>query len=346
MSWITTSAMNVSFLTREETSKLIKTFKLNQPLEKTPAVALTIGNFDGCHIGHQQLIKETIDIAKQKHWNSAALTFNPTAKDFFTTPDKKMNLFTDSQKVRAFTELGLNFCHIKAFDSEFAQTTHQDFIEKFLRTELKASSVLVGHDFRFGHNRQGHFSHISQAFNSTKAIEPVHYDNVLVSSTVIRNLLIDGNIELANKMLKRPYLIEGTVVKGKQLGRTIGIPTANFSTINQLTPKQGVYCGYVAIWENDGIDPNVLSIDKAANYFAVCNIGRKPTVQNEDAAPNIEVHIINKSWDPDALYEKNICFYFIQRLRDEIKFPNINGLKKQIFLDILQSRKILEGCEI
>lgn len=305
--------------------------------------SITIGNFDGCHLGHQALIRKSKEVSDIYGISASILTFNPTAKEYFSPSETRINLFTKPQKLRALKELAMSECIIQGFSEQFTSMPYQDFIKYYLKKDLRAHSIIVGENFRFGNKRLGTVDDLKQAFGEHfHKMDFIRDRNQTISSSSIRYLLNEGFVKLANNYLSRPYFIESKVIKGRQLGRTIGIPTANFAPLQQLVPKPGVYCGFTKIWEHGEEPPSVMQINKKV-FPTVINIGKRPTISRQQEVPNIEAHIIDQHWESESLYEKNIGFYFIDRIRDERQFPSVSDLKQQINTDILQAKQMLEN---
>ncbi len=307
--------------------------------------ATTIGNFDGCHLGHQELVKMTLHLSRIKSMSPLALSFSPRPEVFFNKSSKARELFTAEQKKRAFCELGVSYLAIKIFDKEFSQISHESFFHDFLLKSLKAKAVIIGDNFRFGFRRLGDTAWLRQAGKKTDtdiAIVPAVIDgDEAISSTRIRNALMrNGDVEHVCSWLGRPYLLEGKIEKGDQLGRTIGFPTANLGEIKQLTPKPGVYAGYTWLSSSDRETPTVLKVDDSS-IASVFNIGYRPTVSNKMQL-RCEAHLLSGEYGADALYGKKAGFYLSHRLREEKKFNSIEELKKQISMDLEKAKKTLK----
>lgn len=303
--------------------------------------ALSIGNFDGCHRGHKQLIGQTRRFADQHNLMSTVLTFDPHPDQFFKHKDPSQQLFTLDQKIEAFAELGLAQLIIQPFDHDFSSLTHEQFY-RLLTDHIKARAIFVGRNFRFGYKRRGDVFYLEQACRldglTCVSSEPETYQELPISSTRVRKALASGNISEATELLGHNYSIVGTIERGEQLGRKIGFPTANLSQTKQLIPKSGVYCGYVSI--NDKTKSSVLSIDPSCSP-AVINIGFRPTLGKSTKRQSIEAHLFNQEFDSDVFYQKNAVFYFVKKLRDEKKFENLDSLSRAIQNDIEKARLIL-----
>lgn len=301
--------------------------------------AVALGNFDGIHGGHQVLLRHTLNIAKEENLMACAYTFWPRPGKILRG-DQSYDLFTLAQKERAFRKLGFAELWIQDFDGNFAAKSADVFARELLDPALGVRKILMGEDFAFGKDRQG-----SPAFLRERAApeQEIIVDTLKQSehgklgSSRIRALLENsGDVRLAAEHLGRFYLLEGAVIKGDQLGRTLGFPTANLDpkTIEQVIPRTGVYAAHVVVAEQPEIffDP---SDERCAK--AVVNIGYRPTVSAEKIL-KIEVHLMDQSVD---LYGKKLGVYFAERLRDERKFSSLDALKAQIRTDIDLAKKIL-----
>ena len=292
---------------------------------KTPT-AIALGNFDGIHQGHQLVLQPIIESSlgqSSEHLYSSVVSFTPHPREFFS--QKKLSLLTPiPEKAQQLSNLGIEQLILLSFNQDLAALTPQEFIEQILIQQLQAKVISVGSDFRFGYQRQGTGEDLKKIANNfgievhLSSLHKYHHlDNrtVRVSSSLIRQALFDGKVALANAMLGRPYSLSGKVVTGKQLGRTIGFPTANLDLPpEKLLPKYGVY------------SVDVFLKDKTIK--GVMNIGCRPTVAGE--APTVEVHILNWSGD---LYGQSLTVNLIDFLRPEQKFDSVEALKQQITKD-------------
>lgn len=304
-----------------------------QPLDLNTPTAVTIGNFDGCHRGHQNLLssaKSQADLLKLK---AIALTFEPRPDHFFKTPINPRLLFTKLQKLRAFEESEIDTVIIQRFDENFAQISPESFVVNYLSKKLLAKSITVGENFRFGNSRQGDIHALKRIGNQNsieiKICHSVQEESEIISSSRIRNALSLGQVKQAANMLGRPYLLEGTVVKGDQLGRQLGTPTANMINSEQIIPAPGVYLVRAHI----GNAPTILSVSHTA-LPAICNIGYRPTIKSTEPELRIETHILAGNIGLDDLYGLSLGIYFDDRLRNEQKFQNLDDLKSAISRDL------------
>lgn len=284
-------------------------------------VVLTIGTFDGVHIGHQSILESMNDVAKKIGGESVMLTFYPHPKHVIYPDDDQLKLLsTIDEKSAMLQDYGLQHLIIQSFDNQFSRIRSVNFVRDILVNRLKISTLIIGYDHHFGRNREGNLDDLvslSKIYDyDVLKIDPKKYNNISVSSTKIRALISEGNIDLANNYLNHPFLIQGTVVKGRSLGKEIGFPTANININNKwkLLPPYGVYSVEVDINEK--------------THFGMMNIGINPTF--DDADLKIEVHIFD--FDQN-IYGQEIQIFIISRVRDERKFKSLDELKNQLSLD-------------
>jgi riboflavin kinase/FMN adenylyltransferase len=291
----------------------------NEPI-KTPT-AIALGNFDGIHRGHQVVLQKILGYQKP-HLYSSVVSFTPHPREFFTG-QKQLLLTPVAEKETILAKLGIEQLILLPFDRVLASLSPQEFVEKIIIKQLQAQKISVGADFHFGYQRKGttqDLQLIASKFGIEVHLSTLHQcrhqeREVRISSSLIRQALLTGDIQEANFMLGRPYTLMGEVVKGQQLGRTIGFPTANLQVPdNKFLPRFGVYAVTATI---------NLNLVKG-----VMNIGCRPTVSGE--SPTIEVHLLN--WLGD-LYGKTIIVELNKFLRPEQKFPSLEALKQQIAAD-------------
>jgi len=291
---------------------------------QTPT-AIALGNFDGIHQGHQLVLQSIINAHKSQHSDvyASVLSFTPHPREFFTGAKRQL-LTPTSEKAEILANLGIEQLILLPFDQPLASLSPEKFVTSILVQQIQAKEVSVGLDFRFGYQRKGtglDLKNIAAKFDIAVHLNSLHQirnqddRNVRVSSTLIRQALADGLPTVANAMLGRPYSLKGEVVKGQQLGRTIGFPTANLELpVEKLLPKFGVYSVNVLL--NQTIIQGVM------------NIGRRPTVNGE--SPTVEVHLLN--WTGN-LYGRTLKVDLIDFLRPEQKFSSVEDLKQQITKD-------------
>lgn len=294
--------------------KNIKNYTLNQP------TIVTIGTFDGVHIGHQQIVKRLIDTAKTEGLKSVILTFFPHPRMVLQKDASIKLINTIDERHNILNALGLDYLLIKKFTKAFSRLSAEDFVKQILVNKLHAKKVIIGYDHRFGRNRNANIEdlkYFGDLYNfEVEEISAQDINNVAVSSTKIRNALNEGDIAKANAYLGYNFMITGKVVKGKALGRQLGFSTANIKVEEtyKLIPKYGAY-----------IVSSVIGNEKV---FGMLNIGVNPTVDGN--AESIEVHFFNFNKD---IYNKTIQIDLIERIRDEQKFDSIDALKSQLIKD-------------
>ena len=296
----------------------------NQPMSGT------IGNFDGLHLGHQAILNQVKDKARES--SSASLVFftEPHASEYFAAKDKSSprppRICPWREKVKLLKNFGIDFAFFLQFNKSLKTMTPQSFLDDIL-AQLNLKHLIIGDDFRFGAERAGDFELLKNwgKSNGTDVIanKTVSRDGLRISSTRIREALLQSKFELAAQLLGRPYTFSGKVVYGKQLGRTIGVPTANLWIPKQRLPIAGVYAVKCSL--------------AGDSFNAIANMGIRPTV--DGSKPVLEIHIFNFS---ESIYGQRLTVEFKNKLRDEKKFDNIDLLKEQILQDISQAKEILE----
>lgn len=279
---------------------------------------VTIGNFDGVHKGHQVLIKKTVKFANENNLKSIVFTFENHPINYFKNKKIK-NIITNSEKISKIKKLGVDILIMIPFDSYMTKISPLEFIKEILIDKLDAKKIIVGHDFTFARRKEGNIKILKEmSFKyrfDLEIVNSIDINDIRVSSTHIRQLVDNGDVDKVNKYLGYNFLIKGKIIKGKQLGRTIGFPTANIKINDDLLiPKKGVYVTSVYI------DDNI--------YYGATNIGYNPTVKGESLS--IETNILEFSED---IYGKIIKLEFLERIRDEKKFNSIDELKLQLKKD-------------
>jgi len=305
----------------------IETFNRRFPHQ---SMSGTIGNFDGLHLGHQAILKQVKDKAKES--SSASLVFftEPHASEYFAAKDQNSSppprICPWREKVKLLKNFGIDFAFFLEFNKSLKAMTPQTFLDEVL-AQLNLKHLIIGDDFRFGAQRAGDFALLKNWGNSngTEVIanQTVSLNGSRVSSTRIREAILQSNFQLAQELLGRPYTFSGKVVYGQQLGRTIGVPTANLWIPKQRLPIAGVYA--------------VKCLLGGELLNGIANMGIRPTV--DGSKPVLEIHIFNFN---ESIYGQRLTVEFTNKLRDEKKFDNIDLLKEQILLDISQAKQILE----
>lgn len=298
----------------------MKVFHSINQFESKSKTIVTLGTFDGVHVGHKKIIERLLLSAKELNCESLVLTFFPHPRMVLQKDSDVKLLNTMEEKSDLLAKTGLDNLVIHPFDQAFSRLTAEEFVKNILVDAFNIKKIIIGHDHRFGRNRTANIDDLiafSKIYDfEVEQISVQEINDVAVSSTKIRNAILDGNIELANKYLNYKYSFEGKIVKGKQLGRTIGFPTANFELENnyKLIPENGVYI--------------VESQINQKMFFGMMNIGFNPTVSGN--TKTIEVYYFDFDGD---LYNKKISVSILHRLRSEQKFDSLEALKKQLNLD-------------
>jgi riboflavin kinase/FMN adenylyltransferase len=291
-------------------------------------VALTIGNFDGMHLGHQALLAQLRVAAQSRGLPTAVVIFEPHPREFFTPQQAPARLTSLREKLELFSSLGVDRVHVCRFNQRFAQMSAAAFVHA-LHGEAGAKFVLIGDDFRFGSGRIGDFTlmaHIGSQYGfEVQAMHSVLHDGVRISSTAVRATLAEGRMELAQSYLGRPYSISGRVEHGNGLGKRIGFPTANIQMKHNRPPLSGIFVVRV-----QGEDRQPIQ--------GVSSLGVRPTVRT-DGKPVLEVHLFDFS---RQIYNKHMRVEFLHKLRDEEKFPDVATLTRQIALDVENAKKWFE----
>jgi riboflavin kinase / FMN adenylyltransferase len=293
---------------------------------------LALGNFDGVHRGHRKILERVSRVAGERGATSLVMTFDPHPPRI-VRPDKAPPLLmTKAQKLDALADAGLQGTAIVRFTTELSRWDPEMFVRTVLVEWLHVSEVWVGANFLFGHDRAGNFSMLRSlgaryGFKAEK-IDPVRYKDFVVSSTRIRRLLGEGRVDEAGALLGHQYYIDGTVMRGDQRGRTIGFPTANLCTENELLPPHGVYATTVRIGE--------------VVFSSVTNVGTRPTV-DDSGRTVVETHIFDLDRD---LYGHAIRVGFVQRLRDERAFDSLDLLRGQIDADCRRARMLFNRLSL
>lgn len=295
---------------------------------------VTVGTFDGVHRGHQFILNEMVKKAREINGETVVITFYPHPRQVLGIGDNNLRFIsTQEEKIKQMDALGIDNLIVIKFTKEFSSQTSEDFIKYFIVEKIRPSLLIIGYDHHFGNNRLGDFDMLNKLgeTNNFKVEKiPVQgIDNVVVSSTKIRNALIMGDIRQANMLLGHQFSYSGIVVHGMGLGRQMGYPTANLEVALEyrLIEKPGVYATFV---DFDG-----------KTLPAMTYIGRRPTV-NDDRPATIESHLIGFDGD---LYGKQLTLRFVDRVRDEKKFNGLEELKKQINIDEQTILNILNNLQ-
>ena len=301
-------------------------------IKKDNSTVISVGTFDGVHLAHKQVLDKVIELAANKHSRSFIVTFDPHPQEVLKnkTPEIKL-LTTTDEKLRLFQEIGIDNVLVIKFTENFSKTTAREFYENLLYAKIGLCDLVVGYDHGFGRNREGDFQMLvsmGKEFGfSVHRVEEIDINDTKVSSTNIRHLLLEGDIEKANSLLGYKYSFDAKVIEGDKMGRELGFPTANLEPVaeNKVIPLNGVYAVYV--------------VYKGIEYKGMMNIGYRPTVR-EDSERVIEVNILEFAGD---IYGENLIVKFTGRVRDELKFGSKDELIEQIKIDRKNVLKILNN---
>lgn len=293
---------------------------------------VTTGTFDGVHLGHRKILKQLNQVAEKIGGESVLLTFFPHPR-MVLQPDLELKLLnSQEEKIERLKSTGLDHLIIHPFSLEFSRTSSLDFVRNILVNQIGAIKLVIGYDHHFGRNREGSFAHLKEygpvyGFE-VEEIAAQDVDEVTVSSTKIREAIQNGEVERANEYLMYAFPLSGTVVKGEQIGRTLGYPTANIRVQDnyKIIPAKGVYA----------VQVNFPDRDQKAPVKGMCNIGIRPTFGGK--FPSIEVHLFDFNKD---LYGRQVEILFLKGLRSEMKFDGPEALKKQLAQDEAMARSFL-----
>lgn len=294
---------------------------------------LTIGTFDGVHIGHQKILKRVVALAQEEDLVPTVLTLFPHPRMVLQKDNSIKLLNTIDERIQLLKNLGIEEVIVKEFTKEFANLSAKDYVEQILVDELNTKQIVIGYDHHFGKNRSANIDDLkvfAEAFNfKVEEITAQEIEDVTVSSTKIRNALNNGHIEIANSYLGYNYFISGEVVKGKGIGRTLDYPTANIAIKEsyKLIPRDGVY---VVKSEIEGL-----------TIYGMMNIGTNPTVDGKTRS--IEVHFFD--FDKD-IYGETLRIEFLHWLRSEQKFKNLEALKKQLNNDMTDALEHIKTINV
>lgn len=293
--------------------------------EKFENVYVAIGAFDGIHMGHRELISKAVKKAKEKNGKAVVFTFLNHPLEVTNSIKAPKLISSLEEKVHIIKSLGVDYLILQPFTKEFSNMVPEEFVKKVLKNILNTKEVYVGFNFSFGKGGKGTVENLKSFGKKLNIeiniIEPVTMKEQIISSTFIREMLVIGNLDIANRCLGQPFLIIGEVVHGRKLGRTMGFPTANLKILNKIYPPFGIYGGRVKIEGEE------------RSWNAVINIGKNPTLKPDERS--IEVHILD--FDRD-IYGKKICVSLMEFLREEKKFNSMDELKETIKNDVLNWR--------
>ena len=294
----------------------------------------TIGYFDGIHLGHRKILDELVEQAKIKSGKSILITFWPHPRNILNPNTSIELLLSNEDKHQLLENLGVDYLYIIEFTKEFSKMSANSFIKNFIVDKLNVSKLIIGYNHSFGHKREGNFLFLQKNkmkynFEIQEVKKKEINDKLKISSSSIREEVRYGNIDLVNKMLGYKYYIKGEVIKGDGIGKKIKYPTANImpNSNSKLIPGNGVYVCQVNFDDK--------------NYQGMLNIGKRPTVDGKER--RIELHIFNFN---SNIYGNNVKISLVKKIRDEVKFENLDQLKKQLEKDEIKSINILNNEKI
>ena len=295
--------------------------------------ALTIGNFDGVHRGHQALLKQLVQMAQQQGLKSCVMTFEPHPIEYFSPEQAPSRISNLRDKLAAIAQTGIDYVVVEHFNKSFSALRHEEFTHKVLHQGLKTRAVLIGDDFRYGAKRLGNFDTLTQAGHqygfSVQQMPTIGLGDLRISSSATREALAIGDMRLATTLLGRPYMISGHIAHGQKLGRQWGFPTLNIAVANRLHKRkpstEGIFVARV-----HGLGDNPLS--------AVASLGMRPTV-DDSGRYLLEVHVFDFN---KTVYGKLVQIELVKKIRDEKKYPDINQLRSAIHADCQAAKNYFE----
>ena len=292
---------------------------------------LTIGNFDGVHLGHREIFRRVVDKARALQGTAVVMTFEPHPLRLLAPDKAPLRLNTPEEKVRLLAASCIDLLVVLNFTRELAEMPAEDFVREILVRKLGVRHLIVGYDYAFGRDRQGDTEFLAGQARlhdfTLEVLKPIMAEQQAYSSTAIRRILREGRVADAIKVLGRNFTLDGEVVHGDGRGRKLGFPTANLVTQKEILPRDGVYAVKVK-WREE-------------NYDGVINIGCRPTFA--PSAPTLEIHLLDFQAD---LYGERLRIYFVDRLRDEERFPSVEALQEAVLDDILRARQVLADAQV
>lgn len=299
-----------------------------QDFKSSEKTIVTLGTFDGMHIGHRAILNKLKLQRNQSGYKTLVLTFFPHPRMVLKTDHKILLLNTIEERIQLIKDFGIDYLVVQEFTQEFANLSAEEFVKNILVDQFNIAKIIIGHDHRFGKNRSADIYDLIEFGKKyhfdVEQISAKELDHVSVSSTKIRKALTQGNVSLAKDYLGYPYMISGKVVKGRQLGRTIGFPTANIQIYEdyKLVPAIGVYVVGVTVKGND--------------YYGMLSIGTNPTVGGKEKTTEVYIFDFN-----EVIYNEEITVHFLTKIREEQKFSSVDLLKEALKEDERFSRKFL-----
>ncbi|HWD17795.1 MAG TPA: bifunctional riboflavin kinase/FAD synthetase [Verrucomicrobiae bacterium] len=283
---------------------------------------VAIGVFDGVHLGHQQILRQTIADARACGGLAVAVTFDCHPNSIVAPERTPPLIYSLPKKLRMLEASGIDVTRLIHFDQAFSGISAEQFVRDLMVEAGSIASICVGEGFTFGYRRQGNVELLRTMGVAVHAVADVALDGVTVSSTRVRQAIRDGDLEVAGRLLGRRYTLSGNVVRGAQLGRKLGFPTANLDVTGILTPPLGVYAAE--------------AVHGGKTHRAAVNIGHRPTINPQEKKTFVEAHLLDFNGE---LYDQELELSFLRKLRDEIKFPTLEALKEQVARDIAEARK-------
>jgi riboflavin kinase/FMN adenylyltransferase len=302
---------------------------IDRPFRET---TVAIGTFDGVHRGHQSIISSAVSHARRNGQTALVFTFDRHPAELLAPDRAPAYITTPAQRNALIAGLGVDALVIAHFDSALSKMSPDSFVHDILKRLLGATAIVVGNNFRFGHDRSGDVQYLAEVQSvmgfELQALEPVMMDGVPISSTRVREAILAADMASAEEMLGHSYYFEGRVVHGRKLGRTLGYPTANLEPVyRQVAPPDGIYAVEV-------------TLPGGKRFGGACSIGNRPTV--DGAGHSIEVYLLDFDGD---IYDAVVDMRFVRRLRDELKFDSLDALKRQIETDVVETRAALAAAQ-
>jgi riboflavin kinase/FMN adenylyltransferase len=293
-------------------------------------VVLTMGTFDGVHVGHQVILRRTVEVARARDAVSVAITFEPHPRAVLGRPEEGRLLTATAHKLELIEAEGIDVCVVVKFNRSFADINAEAFVTDLLAAKFRLQAIVVGATNRFGKNASGDAQFLQQCGErfgfDVEIVDPVRVDEMIVNSSVVRTLVQGGELDQAAAFLGRPYSLVGTVVQGATRGRRVGYPTANLDPHSEVVPPSGVYAVHVRL--------------AGRALGGVLNIGYRPTFEDPDQVSQVvEVHIFDFD---EPIYGRELEAIFVKKLREELRFESIELLRKQIRSDIREARRLLD----
>jgi riboflavin kinase/FMN adenylyltransferase len=315
----------------------------NQLEARGRKVCVAIGVFDGVHLGHQQVIRQTLTDAEQQEAIAVVITFD-RHPNVVVAPQRVPELiYSLPQKLRAIESLGTDVTLVIEFDEAFSRQTGDEFVRRLARDFAHIHSICVGSSFTFGHQRSGNVDLLRQLGKElhfiVHGLAAVALDGQVVSSTRIRDAIRSGQLDIASQMLGRGYSLAGNVVRGEALGKKLGFPTANLDTTGLVVPPNGVYAAHAHLHPPQVGRPAVAGSPTAPTYRAAVNIGVRPTVGRQTHR-QVEAHLLDFKGE---LYDQELELTFVDKLREEKKFDSLDALRSQIARDVEASRRLFDN---